>query len=125
MCAAFLLTVLIAASPYTARVVKVTDGDTITVLTANKQQVKIRLSEIDAPERKQPFSAQSREALASMVFGKDVRVVPHGKDRYGRSIGDIFIDETNVNYELVRLGLAWQYVKYSDSHELAELQREA
>ena len=117
LCAA----VATAADTFTGRVVKVTDGDTITLLVDGNRQVKIRLAEIDAPERRQAFGRVSTEALASMVFGKDVRIVDHGKDRYGRTIGDVFVGETNVNYEMVALGLAWQYRRYSHSERLAEV----
>ncbi len=120
-----LATVASAADTFTGRVVKVIDGDTITLLVDGNRQVKIRLSEIDAPERRQAFGRVSTEAPANMVFAKDVRIVDHGKDKYGRTIGDVFIGDTNVNYATVALGLAWQYRRYSKSERLAELEREA
>ena len=105
--------------------VKVIDADTITLLVDGNRQFKIRLAEIDAHERRQPFRRVSTEALASIVFGKDVRIVDRGKDRYGRTIGDVYFGDTNVNYEMVALGIAWQYRRYSHSERLAELEREA
>lgn len=81
------LTCLISADSLTGKVVKVTDGDTITILVENRQ-IKIRLNAIDAPERKQDFGQKSKDALAELVFEKEVRVVTHGEDRYGRTIGD-------------------------------------
>lgn len=71
---------LISADIFTGKVVKVTDGDTITVLV-DQRQVKIRLSAIDAPEKGQDYSQKSTDALADMVFGKEVRIVSQGNDR--------------------------------------------
>jgi endonuclease YncB( thermonuclease family) len=118
------LTLLISADSLTGKVVKVTDGDTITVLV-NNEQIKIRLSEIDAPEHGQDFGQKSTDALADLIFGKEVRVVTHGKDRYGRTIGDVFVGQTNVNEKLVEGGWAWNFLKYSKSKRLAELEIEA
>ena len=116
----FALTCVIGADSVTGRVVKVADGDTITVLVEN-QQVKVRLSNIDAPERGQDFSKKSKEALADLVFEKEVRIVTHGKDRYGRVIGDVFVGQTNVNEKLVEDGWAWNFLKYSKSQRLAPI----
>jgi endonuclease YncB( thermonuclease family) len=69
------------ADTFDARVVGVTDGDTITVLDSSKQQ-KIRFNAIDAPERKQPFGNRSRENLARFVAGKEMRLACHKVDRY-------------------------------------------
>lgn len=124
MTAILLALTLIAADPLIGKVVKVTDGDTITVLVGN-DQIKIRLSEIDAPERGQDFGTKSKDALADLVFEKEVRVVTHGKDRYGRVMGDVFVGETNVNQKLVEDGWAWNYLKYSKSKRLAELETNA
>lgn len=118
------LTCLISAETFTGTVVKITDGDTITVLV-EQRQVKVRLSAIDAPERKQDYSQKSTDALADMVFGKEVRIVSHGEDRYGRTIGDVFVGQTNVNEKLVEDGWAWNYVKYSDSQKLVGLEMAA
>ena len=88
-------------------------------------QVKVRLSEIDAPERGQDFSQRSRQALADLVFGKEVSIETHGKDRYVRVIGDVFVGSKPVNEMMVREGWAWNFVKYSKSPRLAELERQA
>jgi hypothetical protein len=87
------LTCLISTDSLTGKVVKIADGDTITILVENRQ-VKIRLSEIDAPEHGQDFGQKNKEALADLVFEKEVRVVTHGEDRYGRTIGDVFVGQT-------------------------------
>ena len=70
------------------RVVAVADGDTITVLGADRQQHKIRLQGIDAPERTQPFGERSKQSLSRMVFERDVRIKWDKRDRYRRIVGN-------------------------------------
>jgi micrococcal nuclease len=93
------------------RVVGVTDGDTIRVL-CDRTEVKVRLAEIDAPERGQPFGTQSKAALSDLVFGRQVRLDVTDTDRYGRSIARVWVGRTDANREMVRLGYAWAYRKY-------------
>jgi len=77
--------------PFAGKVVKIADGDTITVLF-DKTQHRIRLAGIDAPENKQAFGTRSRQALADKVFGKEVKVVWKKRDKYKRILGDIYLD---------------------------------
>ena len=114
-----------AANSHMWRVVGVQDGDTLTCLDENNQQQKVRLAEIDAPELGQDFGKVSREALASMVFGKTVEVVDDGKDRYGRWIGHVIVNGSDVNREMVATGNAWHYAAYSKDQSLAQLQSQA
>lgn len=118
------LACLISADTLTGKVVKVTDGDTIAILVGNRQ-INIRLNAVDAPEQHQEYGQKSKEGLAELVFEKEVRVVTHGEDRYGRIIGDVFVGEANVNERLVKDGWAWNFIKYSKSQRLAELEKEA
>lgn len=94
------------------RVVRVIDGDTVSVLDADKTQHRIRLSQIDAPESKQPYSKVSKEALSALIADKEVKVKIAGIDRYQRVLGEIFIGDTNANLYLVEKGLAWAYTDY-------------
>src|SRR5271157_485944 len=121
-----LLTCVLLSDPgnLEGKVVRIADGDTITVLV-DRKQVKVRLSDIDAPERGQDFSQRSRQALADLVFAKEVRIVTHGRDRYGRVIGDVIVGGKLVNEIMVGQGWAWNFVKYSKSLRLAELERQA
>ena len=114
-----------AANSHMWRVVGVQDGDTLTCLDENNQQQKVRLAEIDAPELGQDFGKVSREALASMVFGKTVEVDDDGKDRYGRWIGHVLVNGSDVNREMVATGNAWHYAAYSNDQSLAQLQSQA
>lgn len=109
----------------TGRVVGVHDGDSITVLAAGNVQLKVRLDGIDAPELKQPFSQQSKQALSGLVFGKSVNLQVTGTDRYKRTLAVIMAGGLNVNREMVRLGLAWRYEKYSKDAALLAAQNEA
>ncbi len=93
------------------RVVKVADGDTITVLDNNFQH-KIRLQGIDAPERKQPFGNASRKHLANLVAGKKVTVKWAKRDRYGRIVRFVIVDGHDVNLVQVKAGMAWFYRYY-------------
>lgn len=94
------------------KVIKLADGDTITVLDSNREQHKIRLSGIDAPERGQPYGTAAKKFLSNLVFKKVVCVQWHKKDKYGRLVGLVFIDEKDVNLQLVKAGYAWHFKKY-------------
>ena len=91
---------------------KIADGDTLTVLVERKQ-VKVRLIDIDAPEKKQAFGTRSRQSLSEMCGGKMAQVDDRGRDRYGRTLGQVTCAGVNVNAEQVRRGLAWVYRKYA------------
>lgn len=91
------------------RVVRVSDGDTITVLTAGNKQEKIRLYGIDAPEKRQAFGEKSRQALASFVAGKTVKVDVLDVDRYGRNVGVVLDGNFNINRAMITQGMAWVY----------------
>lgn len=106
-------------------VVEVQDGDTITVLDAQNQQHKIRLSDIDAPEKKQGFGEKAKQHLSWLVFQKQVTVVEKEKDRYGRTIGRVFIDGRDVNEDMVFQGLATHYKRYSNDAKLAAAEHNA
>lgn len=94
------------------KVISVADGDTITVLDADKVQHKIRLAGIDAPEKKQAFGNRSKESLSDLVFDKTVNVETEKRDRYGRQIGKVLVDGQDVNLVQVERGMAWFYRQY-------------
>lgn len=105
------------------RVIGIKDGDTVVLLTKNKVEITVRLSEIDAPERKQAYGTVSRTFLSDLIFGKEVRLEKDGTDRYGRTLGFIFTKSgVNVNLEMVKNGMAWQYLRYSKSSSLKQAQ---
>lgn len=112
-----LLTLLVALASQgeviTGKVVRVADGDTITVLDAAKVQHKVRLAGIDAPEKAQAFGERSRDSLEELVAGRSVTVETHKTDRYGRLVGKVLLNGLDVNMEQVRRGMAWFYRDYA------------
>ena len=115
----------LAAPPslWRGKVVGVVDGDTIDVMHEGRAE-RIRIASIDAPEKGQPFGTAAKRCASDLCFGTDVTVIAQSKDRYGRTVADVILtDGTSLGRELVRLGMAWLYTKYSDDKTLAELQR--
>jgi endonuclease YncB( thermonuclease family) len=102
------------------RVVAITDGDTLTVLDANKKQHKIRLQGIDAPERAQAYGTRARQELSDLAFEKDVEVRVDKRDRYGRSVSTVMVGGRDINLEMVRAGLAWHYKLYANEQSAAD-----
>ncbi len=117
-----LLNFSLGADTLTGKVVKVADGDTITVLDSSNTQHRIRLLAIDAPESKQAFGQKSKAFLSSLVFGKQVKVEWKKKDRYKRVLGFVFIDKVNCNEEMLKAGLAWHYRQYSKDKKLQAME---
>jgi micrococcal nuclease len=116
-----------SAAEYPARVVGMTDGDTLTVLTAQKTQVKVRLAGIDAPESGQDFGTRAKQGASELAFGRIVTIIERDKDRYGRTVADVSLPYArSLNREVVRSGLAWWYRKYAvNDQALARLEAEA
>ncbi len=114
-----LLTVIVASYGFaqteiTGKVVGVADGDTITVLCSGNEQKKVRLFGIDCPEKSQDFGRKAKQFTSSLVFGRQVRVVQEDIDRYGRTVGIIYLDNLCVNEEIIKNGFAWVYINYCD-----------
>lgn len=117
---------LTAAESLKGKVVGVHDGDTLTLLVNGNEQVKVRFYGIDAPESHQAFGTQAKKRLSELVFGKDVTVTVMDKDRYGRTVGKVYVGDTYANLELVKAGMAWHYVEYArNDTDLAKAQDEA
>lgn len=102
----------VTAQPIAGRVVGIADGDTLTLLQPTKVLLKVRLAGIDAPERRQPFGERSKQALADLVFDREVVVEALKIDRYGRTIGKVWIGQLDVGLEMLKVGLAWHYKAY-------------
>ena len=107
------------------RVVGVHDGDTVTLLMAGNRQIKIRLAQIDAPELDQAFGQQSKQSLSAMVFNKTIKVEKETKDKYGRTVGTLFVEGIDSNKEQIKLGMAWVYRKYLHDQSLLSLEEAA
>ena len=115
---------LAQAAEFTGKVIAVLDGDTLLVLRSGKP-VKVRLAEMDAPEKAQPYGIASQKSLAELVMGEQVRVASRAVDDYGRLVATVSIGAINVNHEQVRRGMAWEYSRFHGNHELMALQRDA
>jgi endonuclease YncB( thermonuclease family) len=113
------------AAELRGEVVGISDGDTLTLLTATRQQVRVRLAEIDAPESRQPWGSRARQALSALVFRKAVVVTVQDTDRYGRTVGTVWVGGRNANAEMVRQGQAWVYRQYLRDRALLTLEEEA
>jgi endonuclease YncB( thermonuclease family) len=110
---------LIAQTTLQGKAVRILDGDTFELLINQNAIVKVRLSDIDAPEKKQDFGQVSKQTLASMIFGKNVKVTYEKLDRNKRILGNVFIDNVNVNLKMVEKGMAWHFKKYSSDQKFA------
>ncbi|WP_180273533.1 thermonuclease family protein [Iodobacter sp. BJB302] len=105
------------AETLTGQIIGISDGDTATLLTSAHQPVKIRLGQIDAPEKAQAFGEKSKQSLSELIYGKNVSVEVETKDKYGRTVGKILVGNLDANLEQVKRGMAWFYVQYG--HDMA------
>lgn len=120
-----LASTLASAAEITCKVVGISDGDTFRCLTDAKQQVKVRLAEIDTPEKKQPYGTRARQALSDLAYGKIVTLQTQDTDRYGRTIARAYVDGVDINAQLVSQGAAWVYRQYSRDRSLLVAESEA
>lgn len=123
--AALLHCMAAVASAATGRVVGVSDGDTITVLTAAQERLRIRLAEIDAPESAQAFGARAKQSLSGICFGKTATFTRASTDRYGRVVSRVYCDGVDAQTHQVENGLAWVYGQYVQDRSLYRIQRQA
>jgi endonuclease YncB( thermonuclease family) len=113
-------------APQAGRVVSIADGDTFTMLGEGNTQIKVRLYGIDCPEKSQAFGNVAKQFTAEKIFGKQVEIEEKDKDRYGRIIAIVHLqDGTTLNEELLKAGLAWHYTAYDDNAKWQELQAAA
>lgn len=103
------------------KVVGISDGDTLTCLQ-DRKQLKVRLQHIDAPELAQPFGNKAKQALANLVFKKQVMIKTREYDRYGRLLGVVYDNGQNINLALVQQGMAWAYRQTEPMYEQAQSQ---
>jgi endonuclease YncB( thermonuclease family) len=113
------------AQTYQGKVIGVSDGDTLIVLTPEKQQIKVHLAEIDTLEKSQAYGQRLKQSLSDLVFGKQVRVEQQDRDRYGRVVGKVYVGSLDVNTARVRQGMEWVYRQYNRDKSLLALEQEA
>ncbi len=110
----FLFSFTVHSQIIQGKVVGIMDGDTFKILKLDSTQLKVRLANIDCPEKKQPYSDKAKKFVSDAIFGKSVQLEILKKDRYRRAIANVYYgDSLQLNHELVKKGLAWHYVKYS------------
>ena len=133
----------VQAETFTAKVIAVMDGDTLLILREGGSEaaghppasplrglrhgkpVKLRMANIDAPEKPQAFGKQSRDSLLEMVGRKQVQIDTQAVDHYGRIVGLVSIDGRSVNQEQVKRGMAWEYSHYHSDKTYLGLQSDA
>ena len=118
------LSLSLASTAHAYEVIRIVDGDTMTVLV-NRSPVKIRLANIDAPEKNQPFGQRSKQSLSRLCWGKDAEYITQSIDKYRRSVATVFCDGTMVNKAQVATGMAWVYPKYNKDPSLPILEQAA
>ena len=119
-------TIAICQETLTGKVVKISDGDTFTILVEENKQVKVRFHGIDCPESKQDFGTRAKQFTSELAFSKVVNVQVKDIDRYGRTIGIVVLPDGEIlNEELLRVGLAWHYKHYDKSEKYAALENQA
>ncbi|SMC47114.1 thermonuclease family protein [Polynucleobacter kasalickyi] len=106
-----------------AKVIGISDGDTITLLNDDNSQLKIRLAGIDCPEKNQAFGNRAKRLLSEKVFGNVVRVEIRGIDRYNRTLGIVRLGEEDINEYLIHEGVAWHYKHYAKDQPAEEAKR--
>ena len=104
--------------------IRIVDGDTIKGIVDGKE-ITVRLVEIDAPEMDQPFGVESKKFLKNLIEDKKVTLISEGKDRYDRTLGELFVNKNNINETLVKSGFAWVYDRYVKNLLLYSYQDEA
>lgn len=116
----FVYSVNVNAEELTGLVVRIISGDAVVLLDAGRHQHEIRLTQIIAPKKTQPWGARSKQALATMIYHKDVVVYVEGKDKYGRTLGRIYLHGKDINRAMLDQGEAWVYRKYVTDTSLLE-----
>lgn len=119
-----LILALISSPTFAQKVIGIADGDTLTVLH-DRRQVKIRLANIDAPEKAQAFGDRSKQSLSELCYGKDAVYQTVDVDRYGRTVAVVTCDGVNVNRTQVARGMAWVYTRYNKDGSLPGIEADA
>ncbi|MCT7523319.1 thermonuclease family protein [Aliarcobacter cryaerophilus] len=120
-----LLSSNLASFELRGKIIHISDGDTVHLLTSKNEKIKIRLNDIDAPEAKQAFGNKSKENIKKFIYQKDVIVEYKKKDQYKRVLGTIYYQNRDINLQQVKDGYAWVYKKYSKNPTYFKAEQEA
>jgi endonuclease YncB( thermonuclease family) len=112
-------------SMISGKVIAVADGDTLTFLSHQNEKIKVRLAEIDAPEKRQPWGTRSKQSLSDLCYGMTAIVAISGYDRYKRALGLVSCGGVIANNHQVETGMAWVYRQYSSNPKLLAAEERA
>lgn len=104
------------------RVVAVKDGDTIEIIDSLNNTTTIRFAGIDCPEKSQDYGQKAKQFTSDLIYNKEVRVAPVTRDRYGRTVAWIYLNNDCINELILVNGYAWHYIKYDTSPKLDSLE---
>jgi endonuclease YncB( thermonuclease family) len=107
------------------RIVRVAEGDTLTVFGNEDLRYDVRLIGADAPNSGQAFSPQAKENLAKKVMGKFVDIEIVDRDQFGRNLGRVYLSKRFINLEQVRDGFAWRDPQFDKKREFVAAERDA
>lgn len=110
---------------FSGKVVKIVDGDTFDLLLKNNTTLRVRMNGIDCPEKRQPYFKNAKQALAINIFGKTISIVSKSKDKYKRTLADVYFNKEHINLKMIANGFAWHYKKYSADIILAKAELNA
>jgi endonuclease YncB( thermonuclease family) len=116
----FILALDVHAETLTGRIVGVSDGHTIKLLTASNVQHRIRIAGIDAPESKQAFGTRSKQSMSDLAFNREARAECYKQDRYRWDVCNVFVDGRDVGLEQAKRGMAWHYTAYAKEQAPAD-----
>ena len=113
----------LAQSTIHSKAIRILDGDTFEILLNQKTSYKVRLTDIDAPEKKQDFGYVAKQKLASYIMGKEVKVIYDKLDRNKRILGHVYYQHQSINLRMVSEGFAWHFKKYSTAPRFAQAEQ--
>lgn len=105
-------------------IVGISDGDTLTAKCPT-ETIKVRIAEIDAPEKKQAFGQRSKQSLSDLCFKSQAEVRPDKKDRYGRTVARVSCNGIDVSQHQTSTGMAWAYTKYLTDQSIKAYETQA
>lgn len=103
----------------------VSDGDTYYAVSSSGEEIRIRLAEVDCPEKNQAFGQEAKLWAKNLIEKKQVSISIQNTDKYGRKIASVKYQQIDLAEALVSEGLAWHYKLYSKSDILSQLEKEA
>lgn len=121
----------IAALALACLIVGVSDSETLTARCPTTdaahpyQQVKVRLAEIDAPEKGQPSGRRSKQHMSHLCYRAEASIRQTTRDRYGRTVARVTCRGLDANLEQVRAGMAWAYTKYQTDAAFPRAEQQA